>query len=185
MRKRVLLFGWVTLLLFPIVGFLLRYFTNTNWRHFFELEKISVIPLGYGFELGIAYGFLALLLMQAPIFETLPNRLDKMVAAMELKWCHGLFLSICAGVGEELLFRSGIQPFLGWALTSIGFVALHGYLNPRNWRFSLYGLIILPFIFLISRGFIVFGIWFCIAAHVAYDAVLFYALIDENKSERN
>ena len=181
MRKKVLLFGWVTLLLFPLPGFLLRYFTNTDWEHFFELEKFSIIPIGYGLEFGIAYGFLAIIVMQAPIFETIPDRIDKLIATMQLKPYHGFFLSLCAGVGEEFLFRSGIQPFLGWIITSIGFVALHGYLNPWNWRFSLYGLLILPFIFLLSLGYYEFGIWFCIAAHFAYDAVLFLAMIDDQK----
>ena len=76
-----------------------------------------------------------------------------------------------------------MQPYLGWLFTSIFFVALHGYLNPWNWRFSVYGLIILPFIFAISLGFNHFGIWFSIAAHFSYDAVLFTFMIKETKTD--
>ena len=68
-------------------------------------------------------------------------------------------------------------------MTSILFVALHGYLNPWNWRFSIYGIIVLPFIFLISLGFEMFGLWFAVAAHFAYDAVLFTFIIREQKSK--
>jgi membrane protease YdiL (CAAX protease family) len=42
-------------------------------------------------------------------------------------------------VGEEILFRGAIQPFLGVAVTSVLFVAVHGYLNPKDWRLSVYG----------------------------------------------
>jgi hypothetical protein len=46
---------------------------------------------------------------------------------------------------------------------------------------SLYGMVILPFILLISWGFEHFGLWFSIAAHFAYDVVLFMSMIHDNK----
>jgi membrane protease YdiL (CAAX protease family) len=100
---------------------------------------------------------------------------------MNLRVRDGIFLSLCAGIGEELLFRSGIQTYLGWQITSVLFVALHGYLNPWNWRFSVYGLLVLPFIILISIGFYEFGLWFAVAAHFSYDAVLFTIMIKEKR----
>ena len=184
LRNKILFFGWVTLLVFPIPGFLIRYILdNISLIDFLEPQNIQVMPIGLGLEFGIVYGFIAFLLMQAPFFDSVPMKIDKMVAEMNLKFHHGIFLSICAGVGEEFLFRSGMQPYLGWLFTSIFFVALHGYLNPWNWRFSIYGLIILPFIFAISLGFNHFGIWFSIAAHFSYDAVLFTFMIKETKTD--
>lgn len=183
LRSRILFFGWITLLLFPIPGFLLRYFIDgESIIHFLEPENIQIIPIGLGLELGFVYGFLAYIIMQAPFFDTVPSKIDVLIAQMNLKFRDGIFLSLCAGIGEELLFRSGIQPYLGWWIVAILFVALHGYLNPWNWRFSVYGLIVLPFIFLIALGFDFFGIWFCIAAHFAYDAVLFSIMIKDSKS---
>jgi hypothetical protein len=44
----------------------------------------------------------------------------------------------------------------------------------------MYGLIVLPFILLLSMGFQTFGLWFAISAHFAYDAVLFIAML-QNK----
>lgn len=99
---------------------------------------------------------------------------------MELKVHHGIFLSFCAAVGEELLFRAGIQPLFGPFITAILFVGLHGYLNPFNIRFSVYGLIVLPFILLISYGLAPFGLLFCIGAHFSYDAILFTFMIKED-----
>ena len=118
-----------------------------------------------------------MVLLQAPLFEKLPNRIDDIVRSMNLNVGDAIFLSFCAGFGEELLFRSGVQYYLGIVLTSVIFVAIHGYLNPKNWRYSMYGLIVLPFILLLSMGFETFGLWFAISAHFAYDAVLFIAML--------
>ena len=180
---KIRLLGLVTLLVFPLPGFyLLDYFQNTSLTEFFDVQNIKLISIGYGLELGFAYAFIAYLFMKAPFFEQLPNRVDRIIDQLPLTYADGIFLSICAGIGEELLFRAGIQPLLGPWISSIVFVALHGYLNPWNWKFSMYGLIVLPFIFIISFGYIHLGLWFSISAHFAYDAVLFVIMIKEKKS---
>ena len=181
MRNQMILFGWITLLVFPILGFYLQYYFNqTSSLDFIAFDDFRMIPLVYGLQLGIVYGFIAYLFMKAPFFEKVPVKINKLVRNMKLSVFDGLFLSLCAGIGEELLFRQGIQSFTGVLLTSVLFVALHGYLNPFNLRFSVYGLIVLPFIILISYGLDVFGIWFCIAAHFSYDAVLFTFMLKED-----
>lgn len=177
----MLILGWVTLLAFPIPAYLILYYNEPlSLSEFLSLDKIELIPIAFGIELGFVYAILAYVIMNAPFFDSVPIKIDKIVQQMKLKWYDGIFLSLCAGIGEELLFRVGIQEFLGWFVTSIVFVAIHGYLNPWNWRFSIYGLILLPFIFIISTGMYVFGIWFSIAAHFMYDAVLFYIIISKN-----
>ena len=169
--------GLVTLIVFPIPTFIvLPWLNDISIASIFQLENLSVFKVGIGIQLGAVYAFLALLFMQAPIFEDMPNRVDKVVRDMRLNLFDCIFLSLCAGIGEELLFRSGVQYYLGPLITSIIFVAIHGYLNPFNWKKSLYGFIVLPFILLISYGFITFGLWFAIAAHFAYDLVLFLVI---------
>ena len=187
MRNQIILFGWITLLLFPIPGFCLQYYFNdTSFIEFTSLQDFEIIPIVYGIQFGVFYAFIAYLFMKAPYFDKIPVKVNKLVHNMKLTVADGLFLSLCAGVGEELLFRQGIQSFTGVIFTSILFVASHGYLNTFNLRFSVYGLIVLPFILLISYGLDSFGIWFCIAAHFAYDAVLFTFMIKEGKqSESN
>ena len=181
MKKQTLIFGWITLLLFPIPGFLLQlFFNNLTFNDFIDLESYSVLHLFLGLELGIVYGFISYLFVKSPFFEKIPNRIDHLVKAMNLKVHHGIFLSFCAAVGEELLFRAGLQSFIGPILCSLLFVALHGYLNPFNLRFSVYGLLVLPFILLISYGLEPFGLLFCIAAHFSYDAILFTFMIKED-----
>ena len=177
----MLIYGRITLLLFPIPGFLLQFFINdATFSDFLNIKSYSILHLFLGLELGVVYGFISYLFVKSPFFEKLPTRIDDLVKAMNLKVRHGLFLSFCAAVGEELLFRAGLQSFLGPFLCSIVFVALHGYLNPFNLRFSVYGLIVLPFILLISYGMEPFGLLFCIAAHFSYDAILFTFMIKED-----
>ena len=127
-----------------------------------DLGSFTADSLGLGIVIGMLYAVLALGFMQASVFKKLPTRIETMVQNMNLSIWDCLFLSICAGVGEELLFRSGVQFYLGPIITSVIFVAIHGYLNPFNWRMSLYGLIVLPFILLISYALEEFGLWFCI-----------------------
>lgn len=154
----------------------MHYFENKSVAEFFQTSTISVISIGYGIEIGICYAFLALLILSAPIFETIPTRVDKLVQSMNLNILDAVFLSICAGVGEELLFRAGIQYYVGPFISSILFVAIHGYLNPLNFKKSLYGFVVLPFSFILCYGYEEFGLWFSISAHFAYDLVLFVSM---------
>ena len=71
----MILFGWITLLVFPIPGFCLQYYFNqTSFLDFIALDDFRMIPLMYGLQLGIVYGFIAYLFMKAPILH-LSNQL--------------------------------------------------------------------------------------------------------------
>lgn len=172
--------GWVTLLLFPLPAFLVLYFfENRSFLDFLESNSFSWQTLLWGTGIGILYAFVANLLMKIKIFETVPLRVDQLVRSMNLTVKDAVFLSLCAGIGEELLFRSGIQFYLGPVITSVLFVAVHGYLNPFNWRQSLYGIVVLPLSFLLGYGYEWYGLWFSIAVHSAYDFTLFIAFLKE------
>jgi membrane protease YdiL (CAAX protease family) len=176
----MLLLGVVTLVLFPVPTFIyLGWKENISVQTIFQFENATLLKIGLGLEFGFVYGILALLLLKSSVFDKIPTKIEDIVRSMNLNFGDALFLSFCAGFGEELLFRSGIQYYLGVPITSIIFVAIHGYLNPWNWRYSLYGLIVLPFILILSYGFVTFGLWFAIAAHFAYDTVLFTSMIKQ------
>lgn len=170
--------GWITLLAFPLPAFcVLYFFSGFNLANFLQLNRISTVPIAYGLELGIVYACLTLILLEAPVFKTIPLKMDALVKDLSINYVDAIFLSLCAGIGEELLFRVGMQYYLGIWLTSFIFVAIHGYFSIKNPKKSLYGLIVLPFILLISYGFNEFGLWFAIAAHFSYDCILFIQLI--------
>ena len=187
LRKRSLyLLGLITLIVFPIPTFVvLYYFYDIQPLEILQFDSFQIIPVGFGLQLGFIYGIFALLLMKSRIFDDLPVKIEQIVKRMRLSFLDALLLSLCAGIGEELLFRSGVQFFLDPVTTSIIFIAIHGYLNPLNWRMSIYGLIILPFVLLISYGFEYFGLWFAIAAHFMYDFVLFRSIsLDSSNDDR-
>ena len=187
LRKRSLyLLGLITLIVFPIPTFVvLYYFYDIQPFEILQFDSFQIIPVGFGLQLGFIYGIFALLLMKSRIFDDLPVNIEQIVKRMRLSFLDALLLSLCAGIGEELLFRSGVQFFLDPVTTSIIFIAIHGYLNPLNWRMSIYGLIILPFVLLISYGFEYFGLWFAIAAHFMYDFVLFRSIsLDSSHDDR-
>jgi membrane protease YdiL (CAAX protease family) len=177
-KRNIYILGIITLFIFPLPAYFYWYWQESiSLKEFIRWDEIWKPETVFGISFGIIYAFFALLFMGAPVFEKLPNRVENLVKSMRLNVFDAVFLSICAGVGEELLFRAGIQPLLGVWITSIFFVAIHGYLNPFNWRMSLYGFLVLPFILLISFGFYTFGQWFSIGAHFSYDLILFLTLI--------
>lgn len=176
--------GGITLLVFPIPTFLVLHFVEgTSFIDILELENFKLLPVTLGIVLGMVYAFIALAFMQSSVFDELPNRVEQVVKNMRLNILDCIFLSICAGVGEEFLFRSGVQYYLGPWITSVFFVAIHGYLNPMNWRKSLYGLIVLPFILIISFSLEHLGLWFCIGAHFSYDLILFLMMSETFNEE--
>lgn len=173
--------GWITLLVFPIPAFLtLHFFEDKTFTAFLELDSFELSFFFIGLGIGIIYAFLANLILRFKVFDTIPLKVDELVRSMNLTFWDALFLSICAGIGEELLFRGGFQFYLGPVITSILFVAMHGYLNPFNWKQSLYGIIVLPLSFILGFGYESYGLWFSIAVHSAYDFVLFRAFQRQN-----
>jgi membrane protease YdiL (CAAX protease family) len=179
-KLRLYLVGLITLLLFPIPTLLWSIFVNhSSLAELLQFDNIKLIPIAYGIEIGFCYAFLASTLLKAPLFERIPLPIETALNRLKINYLDALFLSICAGFGEELLFRSGFQPFLGHLGTAVFFVAVHGYFSFRKPLKSLYGLIVLPFACILGFGYTSFGLWFAISAHVMYDFVLFSELIQK------
>jgi membrane protease YdiL (CAAX protease family) len=99
-----------------------------------------------------------------------------LIQQIQPTFLHIVFYSFCASVGEEILFRGGIQPFIGIWPASLLFVFLHGYINPSNMNLTVYGV----FLIIICAGFgylfKFFGIGSCIMAHFVYDVFMFSLL---------
>lgn len=60
------------------------------------------------------------------------------------------------------------------------FVAIHGYLNPLNWKISVYGIIMIGFIAALGYLFKTAGIIAAITAHSVFDAILLFQLVEKN-----
>lgn len=176
--------GLMTLLVFPVPAFLaLHYISGKSFSEFMDWKSFQFSSTAIGICIGVAYAFLANQLMKLPVFKTVPLRVDELVKSLDLTILDAVFLSLCAGIGEELLFRAGVQFYLGVIITSVLFVVVHGYLNPFNWRQSLYGVVVLPLSFLLGFGYEWYGLWFSIAIHTAYDFTLFVAFGNEDDEQ--
>jgi hypothetical protein len=181
-KRNLILLGLVTLLVFPIPAFLFRF-----WAHDYSIIELldfnsfTISHLLSGLTFGALY---ALLISKISDIKSIADHFKdqkELLLSFELKWYHYLLLSFCAGTGEELLFRIGIQPFLGIWPTSFLFVAIHGYFSIKSLENNLPGALLMPFIAAIAIGYVYFGIWWCIATHFAYDLIVFHLVFSRSK----
>lgn len=176
-KSQILILALLTLLLFPLIGLtLINLFSDQNFNDVLIMNDSIVVQIIKGSLYGLATSFMAILLFKWNFLKTELEKYQNMLTGMNLNFPDILFISLCAGIGEELLFRAAIQPLLGIGITSILFVALHGYLNPYNIRISVYGLYLTLVILGIAYFYSVSGILTAISAHTVIDIVLLFHL---------
>jgi membrane protease YdiL (CAAX protease family) len=170
------------LALFTILGFsaggiaIIHYFQDISYQEAFKTKTNLFLELGVGLAYGFVAGLLAWKLICSKVMRPIQDKYGDLIGSLKLNMAEIIFISCCAGIGEEVLFRAGIQPFLGVWLTSIGFVAIHGYLHPKNWRISVYGALMTLIIVGIGYMFRHLGLTSAMAAHTMIDIVLLYFL---------
>ncbi|MGV3630800.1 MAG: type II CAAX prenyl endopeptidase Rce1 family protein [Bacteroidota bacterium] len=182
-KFKLYLLGLITLVAFPALALVaLYFFAGQSLPEVLQLHRIMHIHTFYGFLWGIAFAVISGRIFNSPFFENELNKQKKVLLSLRLNFTDKVFLSFCAGFGEEVLFRSGVQHWLGIWITSVFFIAIHGYLNPKKWKLAIYGLFLIPFIISLGYALEPLGLWFCIAAHMAYDLVIFLSL-KENEEQ--
>ena len=185
MNKLSLSIALGTLLIFGLGGTLIiellqdQRFGEVLWRGYPLLYQLVI-----GLLSGLVSAGIALFIISRPFFSRQKAFYYGLIASLNLSPFGMLVLSLCAGIGEELFFRAGIQPFLGIWWTAILFVFIHGYLNPRNWRISIYGLVMVMVIAWFGYLFETMGIFSAITAHAAFDFRLFINMERENRIGR-
>lgn len=179
-RRKILGLGWLTLFGFSALGIVVHlYWLNQPIKTLFEFKWNPGLQLGLGLIGGLFFGFGAWLIIRQKFFKDQRTKYSHLFSGLKLKTFDIWFISFCAGAGEEIFFRGGIQPWLGVEITAIIFVAVHGYLNPMNWRLSLYGLYMTAVIVLIGYMAQYFGLLTAIIAHMMIDVVLFTRFLEE------
>ena len=175
MNKRALVaMGLLTLFGFGLLGvYLIKFVQHRSLLSFFGDNGSLSGQLAIGFSFGLIAAINALIWIKSPFLRSTKTFFNSMLEEMDIGYTIAIFMSFCAGVGEEILFRGAIQHSLGLWPTSVLFVFIHGYLNPFNWRISLYGLLMV----FISAGLgylmIQVGIYAAITAHFVFDLILF------------
>ena len=128
-KWRIYLLGFATLLMAPL-GWLLCGMPEIS--EFLQLDHITSVWTGIGIEFGIAFGILMLIFTNTETARKSFSMQHQLIKSLRLNLLDILFLSLCAGFGEEILFRIAIQQWLHPVLATIAFVAIHGYINPRD-----------------------------------------------------
>ncbi len=176
-QQKLFLLGFFTLFGFGGIGLSILYFAEgVTPLAFFSGGKIWWQQLAAGVVFGVSAAVAALWLVQTEWLSKEVSFFGDLIEKMAPTHAHAVFYSFCAGVGEEILFRGGIQPYLGIWPTSFVFILLHGYINPYNLALTVYGL----FMVLISAGlgylFEIYGIHASMTAHFIFDLIMFMAL---------
>ncbi len=178
-KKRLQYFSWLTLLGMSAIGILLiSYLQKRDVQTVLLGGKPYYAQVLSGLFFGSLSALLAILLIRGKKFKGVRSFFENLMHELNPSVFNILFYSFCASVGEEVLFRAGIQPlpYIGIWPASVLFVLLHGYINPSNVRLSIYGL----FLIVICSGFgylfKFFGLTSSIVAHFVYDVAMFSML---------
>ena len=182
-KSKIYAMGLGTLIGFPVVGYtIIGFVENDPWA--FEINWFTPYSLLVQIIAGLIFGTLAGLLAWALINQRnmleIKMKYGVLIHQFKLSLWEILFLSFCAGVGEEFLFRGVIQPYWGVWITAIFFVAIHGYLDPRDKKMMTYGLTMTVIIGLLGYMKTYLGLVAPMMAHFAIDVVLLYKLTHDN-----
>lgn len=176
-KKTILFLALGTLIVFGGIGVvLIPYVRDMGIGQFF----IGIRPLWLQMIVGIFFGIITAKagwqLVELPILAKTKTFFTSLIKPIKLQNSQIIFISICAGIGEELLFRGAIQPLLGIWITSIFFVLIHGYLNPFNLPLTYYGIYMVLVIGVIGLMTEHIGILTAIIAHTLIDIILLQKL---------
>ena len=178
--------GLATLIAFPFLAWLLLFFIpesfQISFKTMFQIKSSDCILIPLFLSIGILFGLVVIWLTELNYFEKAMTKYRNMLDGYKLTLFHVIFLSICAGVGEEVFFRGTIQPLIGIVLTALFFVVIHGYFSFKNKRVNIFAVLLTLFIVLIGWAAKEYSIWQAISAHFSYDLVLLFYYRSISKS---
>jgi membrane protease YdiL (CAAX protease family) len=177
MNKYVLSLGLITLFGFSLAGILIiEYLQGLRFSDVWNTGDGAIRQMGMGSITGLLASGLALFIISRKFFEKEKAFYYNLIGRLGINRAGIIFISLCAGIGEEIFFRAAIQPYLGISLTSLLFVLLHGYLTPGNLRLSIYGLALTGIIIGFGYLFELVGLIAAITAHTVFDLVLLFKM---------
>ena len=179
-NRKIITLGLLTIIGFPLVAFGINYFFSVEsfWDIFISKQGI-LHELLIGLFLGVFEGLIAWRIIKLKILQPVRDKYQDIIGSLRMNIGTIIIVSICAGVGEEILFRGILQSYFGIWITAVGFVAIHGYLNPLDWRISLYGVYMTLAIIVIGYLHQLYGLTSAMLAHTMIDIVLFIKLTRE------
>jgi len=176
-RQKILTLALLTLVLMGLGGIVLTALFGIR-----DLPVVfSIEGLGLQVIWGLGYGFVSAIvawwIVSLPYLAETRSFFTGLLRNRGLTWLDVVLISACAGIGEEILFRVLIQAYLGVWITSIVFVAIHGYLNPFNKPLFIYGLFMIFAIAGIGYMMETLGIYSAMVSHTVIDVFLLGKLV--------
>ena len=179
-KRRLYYLSWLTLGGMSAIGIvLINYVQQRDVSDALTGGKNYYLQVVAGLFFGSLAALLAVALLNGKRFKSVRKFYRDMMQDMNPSLTTIVFYSFCAAVGEEILFRAGIQPIshVGIWPAAIAFVFFsHGYIQPTNLSLNIFGVLLV----VISAGFgylfKFFGLASAITAHFVYDVAMFCVL---------
>lgn len=142
-----------------------------------QIEWSIAVLLGAGALAGAVMSSGGWFIIRRPLLRPVLDRYASIIGPLAPSLWQQIMVSVCAGVGEELLFRGALQHWLGIPFTALLFVALHGYLDPRDRRVMLYGLYLMAW--MLGFGWFAhhYGLLAPMMAHAVFDMLIIRHLV--------
>jgi len=130
--------------------------------------------IGWGITLGLAISVPSTVVFFAPLFSSLRRQLLDLVSRLDLDALNPLWISLSAGIGEEILFRGALQPILGIWWASFIFTVAHfgsGQFHSMNWQKLVYATSVFIAGLFLGYVFIEIGLVAAIVTHASVNVV--------------
>lgn len=164
--------GLATLIIFPLLGYLLLWITGDDFWNMFNIEQDDIWTIPAFLSAGILFGLAVIWLSELTYFEKSMRDYKHILQRYKITVWHAFFLSFCAGFGEEVFFRGALQPYLGIWLTAFVFVAIHTYFSIKDMKKNVFAVLLTLYIAFLGWAARDFSLWHAIAGHFSYDLVL-------------
>ena len=115
----------LTCLALCLIAAAILYFRHVSLPALFAypFPPLWQLLIGQGLALVAAVGSYLLFRMTADSEST--ARTVQSYARLDLDGLNPVWISVCAAIGEEMLFRAALQPLLGLWMTSVVFLVVH------------------------------------------------------------
>jgi membrane protease YdiL (CAAX protease family) len=135
--------------------------------------------IGWGVTFGLAISVPSMVVVFfVPLFSSLRRQLLDLVGRLDLGALNPLWISLSAGIGEELLFRGALQPILGIWWASFIFTLAHfrsGQFHSMNWQKLIYAASVFIVGLFLGYVFLEIGLIAAMVTHAVVDVVSLFA----------
>lgn len=166
-------------LIWLILGSLiLYYFQDKTLFSLIAEQQNWLLQIVTGSMFGVVLGVAAVLLIRHPAYRHILKdyAIIRQIQEFSLTPVLIFFISIIAGITEEVLFRAAIQPLLGVWITSLIFIAIHGYIRFKSANHFLFTLFTFVLSMVLGLLTMYLGVVSSMAAHAIYDVIVLFGI---------